>query len=218
MGRSGNVFWGILVFGGLTILALIPFTFYFINSLSPTIIHGLSLAKVTGEFVEASTNQAIKVRVRVGPSGGCVWSNLTESISCVSHIPYKPTPETIHLPNNESITSCFPIALGKALALNHVTTALMGLSILAILVDSLILQGGISLAIVYLMVLFMWITFILETIYISVLHKRLDKINQGDNENGNWEYKVGEGYWFVLAATILVSLVTCGGNFTIDSN
>ncbi|WVW87033.1 hypothetical protein I302_109089 [Kwoniella bestiolae CBS 10118] len=220
MARGGNAFWIFIVFGSLTIVALIPLTFYLISSLSPNIIHILSLAKVTGEFIDPSSNVSTKAEVRVGPAGGCVWSNVTQSTKCIAQIPFQPSPELLHLPaNNTDIASCFPVGLGRALALNHVTTALMGLSILAVLIDCLILRGGISLAIVYLTIFIMWITFILETVYISVIHHRLDKYNDHHEGTGEeWEYKVGEAYWFVLAATILVSLISCGGNFSIDAN
>mgnify|MGYP004723006267 CR=1 FL=1 len=56
---------------------VIPFSFYLINSHGPTQIHGLSLAKITGQVIDSTTNQSVKLKIRVGPSGGCIWSNIT---------------------------------------------------------------------------------------------------------------------------------------------
>ncbi|WWC65738.1 uncharacterized protein I303_108360 [Kwoniella dejecticola CBS 10117] len=211
MSRKGDAIWKTFLALGISIVALIPFTFYLINSLGPVSIHSLSLAKITGEFIDETTNQSTLIRVRVGPSGGCVWSNITDTTTCTAHLPYKPSSEALHLAANETISSAFPIAMGRALALNHVTTALMGLSILAVAIDCLVLHGGISLAIVYFTIFFMWITFILETVYVSTLHKRLDHLH-----NDQWKFNHGEGYWFILAATIFVSILSCGCNFSVD--
>ncbi|OCF40665.1 hypothetical protein I317_05514 [Kwoniella heveanensis CBS 569] len=93
--------------------------------------------------------------------------------------------------------------MGRALALNHVMTALCGLSLLAVLLDILVLHGGVSYILVQLAVIMMWITFVFETTYISVLHKRLN-----DNNSG-FEYHIGPAYWMILAATIAVSLLMC---------
>nr|XP_019009444.1 uncharacterized protein I206_06093 [Kwoniella pini CBS 10737]OCF48225.1 hypothetical protein I206_06093 [Kwoniella pini CBS 10737] len=199
MPRKGEIIWSTILIIGLSLLALIPFTFYLINSLGPSTINEISLAKIIGEFKDLTTNQSIKLQIKVGPNGGCISSNITEIINCNSHIPYKPfVEEESNLHFNESIISIFPITIGKALVLNHVTTALMGLSVLAVLIDILVLHGGISFAIVYFTIFFMWITFIFESIYVSLLHKRLDKLNLE-----GWEFKMGEGYWFILAATVI---------------
>ncbi|WRT69801.1 uncharacterized protein IL334_006792 [Kwoniella shivajii] len=214
MGRRGSTAYSVVIAICISCLALVPFTFFLINSLAPTHIPTISLAKITGKVVDPSTSEVVQVVVKVGPSGGCIWTNITndDDSRCISHIPFKPTSEQLHLEgqHNENITSCFPVALGKALALNHVVTALMGISILAVLVDLMVLEGGASLAIIHFTVLFMWLTFILETVYISLLHKRLE------DHDTEWEYQVGQGYWMILAATLLISSFSCGGNSSFE--
>ncbi|WVF68392.1 hypothetical protein IAT40_003157 [Kwoniella sp. CBS 6097] len=212
MHRRNNSLWVVLLIGGLTCLAFIPLTFYLVVSLSPVQIHGLSLARVTGDVLDPATNISVPVKVTVGPSGGCMWYNTTGAPTrCIAKIPFVPEAEVLHLPSNQTLTKSFPIAMGKALALNHVMTALCGVCLLAALVDILVLKGGACFILIQLAVLMMWITFVFETTYISVLHKRLD-----DNESG-FEYHIGPGYWMILAVTIAVSLLMCS-NGSVEVN
>ncbi|WVQ95941.1 hypothetical protein IAU59_003040 [Kwoniella sp. CBS 9459] len=208
--RSRDV-WSVVLVTGLACLACVPFTFYLVASLSPVQIHALSLSRVTGEVHDPTTNVSVPIKVTVGPSGGCMWYNTTGAPTrCIAKIPFVPDADLLHLPSNQTLTKSFPIAMGRALALNHVMTILCGLSLLAVLVDVLVLHGGACLVVIYLTVIMMWITFILETIYISVLHKRLD-----DNNSG-FDYHVGPAYWMILAATITVSLLMCGDNGSVE--
>ncbi|WVR07961.1 hypothetical protein IAU60_005004 [Kwoniella sp. DSM 27419] len=213
MGRAAR---SILGFTLVSLLAIIttglPFVFNLVVSLSPGVIHTLSLARVTGHVPDGLTNTSLPVMISVGPTGGCMWFNATGGppTRCIAHQPFIPDSGVLQLPSNQTVIGAFPVTLGRALVMNHVVVGLMGLSIVVALVDMLVLNGGISLIIVYFTILLMWITFILETTYIGVLHHRLDSHQTG------FDYHIGPGYWLILVSVLIVSALTCGNGDSVE--
>lgn len=48
---------------------------------------------------------------------------------CIKGLTFRPDAEYLQLPSNQTLVSSFPGAMSRAVALNHLATALMGLAI-----------------------------------------------------------------------------------------
>ncbi|WVW87034.1 hypothetical protein I302_109090 [Kwoniella bestiolae CBS 10118] len=190
-----------LLFTGIAIVVLFPFVSFILVSLSPYYIPGLDMARVEGKYYDAPNNVTFDVKISVGPSGGCMWFNSSEP-QCSTKIPYVPNAEYLHLGPNSNLTSVFPIAMGRALALNHVIVGLMGLSMIAVLMDILI-----SIFIIYFTAFMLWLVYFLESTYIGTLSNRLDDIY----ENKEWEYNTGGGFIMISVSVFVASFFLCGG-------
>ncbi|WWD04493.1 hypothetical protein V865_002563 [Kwoniella europaea PYCC6329] len=195
-----------LVSIGAAIVILFPFVSFLLVSLSPYYLPGLDIARIEGKYFDVANNHSIDVKISVGPSGGCMWFNDTTP-KCSTKIPYVPNAEHLHLQPNSNLTSIFPIAMGRVLALNHVMVGLMGLSMIAVLLDILVLKGGISLFIIYFTGFMLWLVYFLESTYIGTMSNRLDDIYEAKE----WEYHTGGGFIMISVSVFVASFFLCGG-------
>ncbi|WWC73788.1 uncharacterized protein I206_107760 [Kwoniella pini CBS 10737] len=195
---------GFMIIAGVGVF-LVPFSFFLVVSLSPRFIHTLSLARVKGNVFDNVTQSTVKVEITVGPSGGCMWYNSSTPI-CSAKIPYVPSAEYLHLPPNQNLTSIFPIAMGRALPMNHVMVILMGLCLIVAILDVFLFEGGIAWIIISFSSIMLWIVYFLESAYIKLLNTRIGNIYEHDS----WEYHTGNGYILVTVATFVASIFICG--------
>ncbi|WWC65739.1 uncharacterized protein I303_108361 [Kwoniella dejecticola CBS 10117] len=194
-----------IISAGVSVL-LMPFAFFLVVSFSPNYIHALSLAWVESKVIDGPTQQLITRKISVGPAGGCMWYNSSIS-KCDLGVPYVPSSEYLHLAPNQNVTSTFPVAMGRALPLNHVVVILMGLCLTVALLDIFFFKGGIALYIIYFSGFMLWIVYFLESTYVGTLSHRLDKIY----EHEDWEYHAGNGFILITVATFVASIFLCGG-------
>lgn len=112
---------------------------------------------------------------------------------------WEQVPETceireIQLPSNQTLVSSFPVAMGRALALNHLTTALTGLAIvfmfLCIKADDGWSYWSKKLASWANFV--GWLAFWFDLAYVVVLRDRINK-----NDTG-FDFQVGNAFWLML--------------------
>ncbi|WVQ95942.1 hypothetical protein IAU59_003041 [Kwoniella sp. CBS 9459] len=196
----------------LGLVVVLPFVLFLVVSLSPSHIHEIAITKVSGRIVtDYETNTTVPIKITVGPAGGCMWFQDVNGppTHCRSSHPFRPDPEVLHLPSNQTITNAFSAPLGKALIVNHLATAFGGLTLILFALDALVYQRGFSRFFIWLTFLLMWTAFALEIAYVATTTKNISKARE-QGYVGDVGNNIGNGFWMILASCILVSAFFCG--------
>ncbi|WVF68393.1 hypothetical protein IAT40_003158 [Kwoniella sp. CBS 6097] len=194
------------------LVVILPFVLFLIVSLSPSHIHSIAITKVSGTIVtDYESNTTVPIKITVGPAGGCMWYEDVNGppTQCESSHPFKPNPEILHLPSNQTLTNAFSAPLGKALVVNHLATAFGGLTLILFTLDAFVFQRGFSRFFIWLTFFLMWTAFGLEIAYVVTTTKNISKAEEQEYL-GDVSNTIGNGFWMILASCILVSGFFCG--------
>lgn len=117
-----------------------------------------------------------------------------QSPHCIKGLTFRPDAEYLQLPSNQTLVSSFPGAMSRAVALNHLATALMGLAIVFMFFCLKPDEGWSywSKKLESWANFIAWLAFWFDLAYIVVLRDRIS------NNDTGFDFHLGNAFWLML--------------------
>ncbi|WVQ78854.1 hypothetical protein IAT38_000945 [Cryptococcus sp. DSM 104549] len=183
-------------FGALITIA--PVIFFVFASLATEPIHNLAITTLTANWVvdiRPEGNITVPVKINVGVACGCIWYNDTGP-SCNWAIPWRPDPNLLHLPANQTLTKTFPTANGGALIAVHALAAASIVSVVFAYTDQSTTSKGFTK--VGSMFGASWVVFGISIAYDTGIKNNIAK----DDAGMGYKHHTGSAVWLSLVGAI----------------
>ncbi|WVQ78855.1 hypothetical protein IAT38_000946 [Cryptococcus sp. DSM 104549] len=195
-----------IFFGG--VITVLPFLLLLFASLATVPIHRYSIATISSNWVVETGpegNVTVPVKVNFGVASGCIWYNHTGPM-CSTALPWIPDPDLLHLPSNQTLTSCIPTTTSRGLFVLHVATGLGAITTVWAYFDMPNMSKGFTKRAHWSIcgvALIAWMNF---WIVLSFDVDLKTKIQKEGGQGMGYEYHTGQATWLVLTGALFQSL------------